>query len=214
MNPENTKRTSGLAIAGLVIAILAILGSALPIINNVSFVFAIVSLVFGIVGLVSIKKGKRVGQGIAIATIILSAVTMIVVFATQAIYGKVADNISTSVNESVDNFNGTNTEKLLKENVDVTLGAFVFDPGAEAAFSYDDTFELPVTIKNKSSEKASYTVKVEAVDASGTRLADDTIYVSDLNPGQSVSEKAFKFVEEGKREAVKSATFKVLEVSK
>lgn len=214
MNKDNAARTSGLAIAGLIIAILAILGSAIPIFNNVSFFFAIVSLVFGVVGLVAIKKGKRVGQGLAIATIILSVITFVVVIATQALYGKIANDVNTSVTESVNDFDGTNTEKLLQNNVDVTIGTFVFDAGAEANYSYDDTTELPVTIKNKSSEKASYTVKIEAVDASGTRVGEDTIYVTDLNPGQSVSEKAFEYIEEGKLEAVKSATFKVLEVSK
>jgi hypothetical protein len=214
MSTDTTERKSGLAIAGFIIAILAILGSAIPIFNNVSFFFAVVALVFGIIGLVAIRKGKRAGQGLAIATIILSFVTFVVVLATQSFYGKVANDVSNSVNESVNDFDGTNTDKLLKDNVDVTLGAFVFNPGAEADYSYDDTTELPVTIKNKSSEKASYTVKIEAIDASGTRIAEDTIYVSDLNPGQSVSEKAFKYVEEGKLEALKAATFKILEVSK
>lgn len=214
MNKDKTERKSGLAIAGFIISIIAILGSAIPIFNNVFFFFAVVSLVFGIIGLVAIRKGKKVGQGLAIATIILSVLTFVVVLATQSFYGKVANDIGNSVNESVNDFDGTNTEKLLANNVDITLGAFVFDAGAEASYSYDDTTELPVTIKNKSSEKASYTVKIEAVDASGARVAEDTIYVTDLNAGQSMSEKAFKYVEEGKLEAVKTATFKILEISK
>lgn len=214
MNKDKTERTSGLAIAGFIIAILAILGSWVPIINNVSFFFALVALIFGIIGLVAIKKGKRVGQGLAVATIILSILTFVVVIASQSFFGKVADEVGKSVDESVSDFDGSNTDKLLKSSVDVTLGDFVHNPGAEAAYTYDDTTELPVTIKNKSSEKASYTVKIEAVGADGTRVAEDTLYVNDLNPGQSVSEKAFKYVEESKLEAVKAATFKVLEVSK
>lgn len=215
MSKDKTERTSGLAIAGFIIAILAILGSWVPILNNVSFFFAVISLILGIIGLVAIRKGKRVGQGLAVATIILSVLTFVVVLATQSFFGKVADEVGNSVNESVNDFDGTNTDKLLETSVDVTLGQFAFNPGAEAAYSYDDTTtELPVTIKNKSAEKASYTVKIEAVGTDGTRVAEDTIYVSDLNPGQSVSEKAFKYVEEGKLEAVKTATFKILEVSK
>lgn len=214
MSEAITERKSGLAIAGFIISILAILGSAIPIFNNVSFFFAVVSLVFGIIGLVAIRKGKRVGQGLAIATIILSVLTFVIVLATQSFYGKVANDINNSVKESVNNYDGTNTDKLLKDNVDVTLGTFVFNPGTEATYSYDDTTELPVTIKNKSAEKASFTVKIEAVDANGTRVAEDTVYVTDLNAGQSMSEKAFKYIEESKLDAVKSATFKILEVSK
>ena len=214
MNKDKTERKSGLAIAGFIISILALLGSWIPLLNNVSFVFAIISLIFGVIGLVAIKKGKRVGQGLAVATIILSIVAGGVVLATQAFYGKVADDIGNSVEESVNDSDGTNTDKLLKTSVDVTLGAFVFNPGTEADYNYDDTTELPVTIKNKSSEKANYTVKIEAVDATGTRIADDTVYVSDLTAGQSVSEKAFKYVESDKLEALKAATFKILEVTK
>jgi hypothetical protein len=214
VSQDKTGRKSGLAIAGFIIAILAILGAWMPILNNVSFFFAVISLIFGIIGFVAIKKGKRVGQGLAISTIILSVFTFVVVLATQSFYGKVADDVSNSVSESVNNFDGTNTDKLLESSVDVTLGEFVFNPGAEADFSYDDTTELPVTIKNKAAEKSSYTVKIEAVGADGTRVAEDTVYVSDLNSGQSVAEKAFKYVEEGKLEALKTATFKILEVSK
>ena len=214
MSKDTTERKSGLAIAGFIIAILAILGSAVPILNNVSFFFGVIALALGVSGLMAIKKGKRVGQGLAVATIILSVVTFVVVLATQSFYGKVANDVGNSVNESVNDFNGTNTEKLLATSVDVTLGTFVFNTGAEADYTYDDTTELPVTIKNKSSEKASFTVKIEAVDANGIRVAEDTLYATDLNAGQSMSEKAFQYVESSKLEAVKAATFKILEVSK
>jgi hypothetical protein len=213
MTKNDTERTSGMAIAGFIIAILAILGSWVPILNNVSFFFAIISLIFGIIGFLAIQKGKRVGQGLAIATIILSVLTFVVVIATQSFFFKVADEVSNSVTESVNDFDGTNTEKLLKDNVDVKLGKFKFSPGTEADYDYDDTTELPVTIKNKSSKKSGYSVKIEAVSADGTRIAEDTVYVSDLNPGQSVSEKAFKYVESDKHEALKAATFKILEVT-
>lgn len=209
MSKDNTERKSGLAIAGFIIAILALLGSWVPILNNVSFFFALIALIFGVIGFVAVKKGKRVGQGLAVATIILSVISGGVVLATQSFYGKVADEVSDSVNESVSNFDGSNTDKLLKTSVDVTIGKFTVTNDG-----YIDSTELPVTIKNKSSEKASYSVKIEAVNADGTRVADDTIYVTDLKAGQSVSEKAFEFVESGKVEALKTATFKVLEVTK
>jgi len=211
---DKTERTSGLAISGFIIAILALLGAWVPIINNVSFFFALVALVFGIIGFRSIKKGKRVGQGLATATIIISIIAGVVVLATQAFYGKAVDEIGNSVNEAVSDFDGTNTDKLLENTVDVTLGQFVFDAGAEAEYTYDDTTKLPVTVKNKSSEKASFSVKIEAVDADGNRIADDTVYVSDLNAGQSQTEDAFKYIESGKLEAVKTATFKIVSVSK
>ncbi len=211
---DKTERTSGLAISGFIIAILALLGAWVPIVNNVSFFFAVIALIFGIIGFRSIKKGKRVGQGLATATIIISIIAGVVVLATQAFYSKAIDEVSESVSETFNDYDGTNTDKLLETTVDVTLGEFVFDPGEEAEYTYDDTTKLPVTIKNKSSEKASFSVKIEAVDADGNRIADDTIYVSDLNPGQSQTENAFEYVESGKLEAIKAATFKIVSVSK
>jgi hypothetical protein len=211
---KKTERTSGLAIAGLIVALFSLALSWVPILNNVVFFFAIVSLIMGVIGYRSIKKGKKVGQGLAIATIIISIVAGGAVLVTQGLYSDVVDDVGDAIQETTNDYDGTNTDKLLKNNVDVTLGKFVFNPGAEAAYTYDDTMELPVTIKNKASERSSYTVKIEAVDAGGVRIADDTIYVSDLNAGQSVSEKAFEYVESSKLEALKTATFKILEVSK
>ena len=209
MSKEKTERKSGIAISGFIIAILAILGSAIPIFNNVSFFFAIVSLVLGVIGLIAIKRNKRVGQGLAIATIILSVLTFVVVLVTQSFYGKVAEDVGNSVSESVNDFDGTNTDKLLETSVDVTIGEFTATNDG-----YVDSTELPVTIKNKATEKASYTIKIEAVDADGARIADSTLYVTDLNSGQSMSVKAFTFVESDKIEALKAATFKILEVSR
>ena len=209
MSKEKTERKSGIAISVFIIAILDILGSAIPILNNVSFFFAIVSLVLGVIGLIAIKRNKRVGQGLAIATIILSVLTFVVVLVTQSFYGKVAEDVGNSVSESVNDFDGTNTDKLLETSVDVTIGEFTATNDG-----YVDSTELPVTIKNKATEKASYTIKIEAVDADGARIADSTLYVTDLNSGQSMSVKAFTFVESDKIEALKAATFKILEVSR
>lgn len=55
---------SGMAIAGFVLGLIAILTSFLPIINNLSFLLAILGLVFGTIGFVGITKGKKSGRGI------------------------------------------------------------------------------------------------------------------------------------------------------
>ena len=41
---------------------------------------------------------------------------------------------------------------------------------------------LPVTAENKADEKKTYYIEMEAVDEKGTRIAQDTVYVNDLNP--------------------------------
>lgn len=214
-NPQNEKKM-GLAIAGFVVSILAILGSALPIINNISFIFAIISFIFGVISLISIKKGKGGGKGLAIATVIISVLTFIIVLVTQSMYskaveeaGKALDETSNKINKTFDDASGKNTEQLLKDSVDVEFGQFNI-----VTEDYITKTELPVTVKNKSSEKASFTIKVEAVSSTGERIADDVLYLNSLNAGQSQSEKMFQFVDDSKLEAIKSATFKILEVGK
>lgn len=85
------KKTSGLAIASLIIGVLAIIGSWLPILNNISFFFAIVGLILGIVGLFAVLKGKKSGKGLAIAGVVLNLLAIVITLATQSLYSKVID---------------------------------------------------------------------------------------------------------------------------
>lgn len=216
MNKNKTKRISGLAVSGFILAILGILCSWAPQASKIAYSFAAIALIFGIVGLIATVRERRVGQGFAIAAIIISILAFAVVYFTQALYGSL-DKLnmpSDHVSESVKDLAETNTDELLETSVDVTLGEFVFSQGADINLTYDDTSELPVTILNKSSEKASYTVKVEALDADGVRVSEYTILVSDLEAGQSVTEKAFEDAAVARDRALESATFKVFEVSK
>ncbi len=88
------KTSSGLAIAGLVLGILAILGSFLPIINNLSFILAVIGGILAIIAFVGYKRGKHTAKGISIAGIVLAVISVVVVLATQSFYGKVVDEAS------------------------------------------------------------------------------------------------------------------------
>jgi hypothetical protein len=81
-----SKPTSGLAVASLVLGIVAAVSSFMPIVNNASFFIALVGLVLGIVGLVGVNKGTRAGKGLAIAGIVLGVVSIVVVLASQSFY--------------------------------------------------------------------------------------------------------------------------------
>lgn len=90
--PSSTQGTavppakSGMAIAGFVLGIIALLTSFLPIINNLSFLLALLGLIFAIVGFVGIQKGKKSGKGLAIAALVICIVSGVVVLATQSAY--------------------------------------------------------------------------------------------------------------------------------
>lgn len=90
--PSATK-TSGLAIAGLVLGILAAVTSFLPIINNLSAIVAVIGGVLAAVSLVGALRGKHSSRGLAIAGVVLAIVSFAVVLATQSMYKSAIDTV-------------------------------------------------------------------------------------------------------------------------
>lgn len=82
---------SAMAVAGLVLGIVALATSFVPIVNNASFFIALIGAVFAVVGIVAAVRGTRTGRGMAIAALVVSAVAIAVVFATQSLYGAAVD---------------------------------------------------------------------------------------------------------------------------
>lgn len=88
--------TSGTAIAGLVLGILALVSSWIPIINNLSFFIGAIGLVLAIVGVVGTVRGKRAGKGLAIAALVINIVACAVVLATQSAMSAAIDDATSS----------------------------------------------------------------------------------------------------------------------
>lgn len=89
---QSKQRRSGLAIAGLVLGIIALLTSLLPIINNMSFFVALVGAVLAIIGLVACMRGKRAGKGLAIAAVVVNVISIVAVIASQGMYSAAIDD--------------------------------------------------------------------------------------------------------------------------
>ena len=89
--------TSGTAIAGLVLGILAAVSSWIPIVNNLSFVIAVIGLVLSIVGVVGTARGKKAGKGLAIAALVVNLVAAGVVLATQSAMSAAIDDATSGV---------------------------------------------------------------------------------------------------------------------
>lgn len=206
---EKTVSKSGLATAGLVLGIIAVLLSAVPIINNFAALLALFALVFGIVGIMKVKKGKKRGKGTAVSAVVLAVVALVVVFASQSFYGAVLDEAGKEVTNSLDKATGKKTDELLGKDVDVDFGKFMVKTDE---YGLNET-SLQVTVTNNNKETKSYSITVEALDKEGVRIADDTIYASDLKSGQSQKEKVFEYVDDSLINALKKATFKVSTVS-
>ena len=203
-------KTSGLGIAALVLGILAIIGSWIPILNNISGFIAFIGAILGIIGIVMVvkSKGAKSGKGVAIAGTIISIIAIVVVFATQSLYSSAIDTAANSASESLDKAAGNATDELLKNDVSVDFGEYTVEDK-----TYYKSGQLNVTVTNKASEAKSYTIQIEAVDASGNRIEDGYAYVNKLQSGQSETQELFMAMTDDKVAQFQGASFKVVSVS-
>ena len=178
-----------LGILAIIFGAIALLGSWVPIINNISFLFAIVALIFGIIGLFVNRKRTKT---LAIIGTVLSIVSIAIV-GTQAMYAKSLDEVSKSVEQSVSsatssiessqkekdaNFNWT------KEQFDALVTGDVTNRGAGGS-KYDDIIkehgepsDITTTTVNDQENKTisyiSFGTKYKAVILSFAKQDDGT----------------------------------------
>lgn len=197
---KEEKKNDGLAVASLILGIIGLCTSFIPIINNLSFVMAVVAFVLAIAALS--KKSKI---GMAIISIVLAFFTVVFTIGAQQTFSDAIDNTS----KQVDKVLGNSTEEILANDVEVEMGNFEIN---EDSYGFKDS-ELKVKVTNKTSEKKSFTIHIEAVDANGSRIKDDYIYANDLAAGQSQEFKTFQLLTSENIEKCKDATFKIVECS-
>lgn len=194
------KKKSGFATAGLVLGIIGICTSFIPIINNLSFILGIIGGIFAIISLI-----KKASKGQAIAGIILCVLTIVMTINSQQ---ALSDSLN-EVSANLDKATGVSTEEVLKNDANVELGKF---KATRDSYGITDT-KLTVKVTNKTSEKKSFSFHIEAVDKSGERINEDYVYANDLAAGQSQNFDIFTLVSSEQIDAMKKATFKIVEAS-
>ena len=199
---SETKK-SGFATAGLVVGIVGVCLSFIPIVNNAAFVLGVVAIALSIVAFI-----KKASIGKSVAAVILGVLAIILTIVMQNAFVKAVDDAVDGISSSLDNMTGENTEEITEKYLDVTFGKFEVKKD-----SFLTESKLKLTVKNKSDEKKSFSIGIEAVDENGTRIETDTIYIDGLGAGQSQSEEAFTLLTDDKIEKLKNATFKVYEAS-
>lgn len=194
------KNSSGLATAGMVLGIIGVVLSFIPIINNIAFFIGILALIFGIIGIV-----KKAEKGKAIAGIVLGILSIAITLAMQS---AVSDSIDETSKE-LDKITGNSTEEVLKTEANVTLGDLQI---SKDEYGLTDS-KMVVTVKNITDKKKSYSLHIEAVDANGNRIDEDYVYANDLSAGQTQNFEIFTYIEDSKIDAMKAATFNIIEAS-
>ena len=196
---EKQKR-SGFATAALILGIIGICLSFIPILNNASFFLGTLGVIFAIISLV-----KKASKGKAIAGLILGILSVVITLSLQSSWAESLDEVS----NDLDNAAGNNTEEILGRDVDVSIGTF---EGNLDEYGLVDS-KLTVTVTNKTSETKSFSIQIEAVDASGSRITTDYINADSLGANQSQDFDIFTYVSSEDLEAMQSATFNVVEIS-
>lgn len=201
------KKSGGLAIASLVLGIISILVCFIPIINVISYIFGFLSLIFAIISLC-----KKSGKGLCIASIILVVISLYIATNMNKAASNALNDASKELEKTskeLDKSLGNSTEQVLKEDVEVNLGTLSITTDE---YGFSDT-EMLVTVKNITNKQQSYNFHIEAVDASGSRIDEDYVYVNNLGPGQTTTEKIFTYISDDKIDAMRTATFKIIEAS-
>jgi hypothetical protein len=121
----------------------------------------------------------------------------------------VIDRARTDAADALNSTTDARSAQILRKDLDVDVGRF-----APAANPLLETGKLPVTLRNKGRNTASFSLHVEAVDAAGNLIADDTAEAANMSPGQFVIEDLFIVVPTDRYDAMSHATIRVVQVDK
>lgn len=198
---EQGQPMSGLAIAGLVVAGVALLTSFVPIVNNAAFVLALVAAVLAIVGIVKTGAGKRRGRGMAVAGLVIAVLSVVIVLVTQSMYIAALDSVtdgaqptnasSSSASQAASSDAASSSSSsadysnmAVGQAVDLDNGLSVSVDSVQTGLAnYDGStvMQITVTYKNNGSSNVSFnSYDWKASDANGAQR-DETYYTSQEN---------------------------------
>lgn len=213
---ESTKQSSGLAIAGLVLGIIAAATSFVPIVNNLSFFIALIGGVLATIALVGALRGKHAAKGLSIAGVVLAVVSCVVVLVTQSAYKTAIDTAVdkatngsqpvATTNEGATSSEPTATESASQGYANLPIGSSVtLDDGMTITVNsvqtgltkYDGSLITcaNVSIVNNGSNNASFSqYDWKGEDANGAQRTvtyysnqTDELSSGTLSPGGSVT---------------------------
>ena len=202
---QNKPGRQGLAVASLVLGIVAAVLCLIPLVGMVAFFLTPVGFILGAIAWRGASKGQREGKGKAIAGVVLAVLAFFGAILSTVVLASAVDQVGNDLDRAL----GNSTEQVLAKDLGVKIGNYT----TESAGSGIRDGSLAVTLTNKSGEAQSFDVKIEALTASGTRIATDFAMVSDLGAGQSDEVEMFELSSEKDAAQLENATFKVIEAS-
>ncbi|MCW1006759.1 CD20-like domain-containing protein [Streptococcus anginosus] len=101
-----------LGILAIVFGGIALIGSWVPILNNLSFMIGIVALILGVIALIVNRKRKKV---LAIVGTSLAFASCVIVLITQSFYGAAVDNAAKEVKKTSQSIEKSYSKEEAKE---------------------------------------------------------------------------------------------------
>ncbi|MDQ1288159.1 MAG: hypothetical protein QG622_1724 [Actinomycetota bacterium] len=96
--PAGHKPKTVSGIVGLIVAVVGLSLSWVPIINNFALIFALISGFLGVIAIIATRAtGKRSARWTAVATLVVTTLTIVVVLASQALYSKAINDVSKAI---------------------------------------------------------------------------------------------------------------------
>lgn len=202
-HPQPHQPMTGLGIAALVLGIIALLTSFIPIVNNLSFILALIGLVLGVIGRVACTRGMKSGKGIAIAGIVLCALSLVVVIAAQDSFSKAFnESFSAATSRSA----STASSSAASSGSSATVSASDASTGAKYVVSIDDcvlgkdyqgqdTAIVTFTFTNNSDSDTSFMVAtIDKAFQNGVQLddaismdVDSSALMKEIKPGAAIT---------------------------
>jgi hypothetical protein len=177
-----------------------------PILKYIGVGFAVLAVVVGTKELHrhSVASRVRLRGEAAHAERFARTGRMLAVLAVAVVAGNLVWGVKT-VHDNHAKASGSDTGSVLSD-LDVAFGQFTTGYNGIG----QPIRQLEVTVRNKTGKTHSFTIQIEAIDASGKdRIASDELLEQSMAPGETRHVAAFQFADPAQTEALKTATFRV-----
>lgn len=188
MSEQQTPRSVA-AIVALVLGVIALVSSWVPIINNLSFIFALVGVAFAVVGLVDTLRGKKSGRGLAIASVVVNVAAVAIVLATQSAYSAAIDEAASGTVQTSD---GASAAAPAAEGTTSAEPADKYSVDGEELSGDAYSCKISGVYTNKAGKDLSYVqVSYNLFDADGNQIGTALANTNNLADGGTWKFEAF-----------------------
>jgi hypothetical protein len=201
-----TKQRVDFSMSAFVLGAAALVLAWWPILKYVGMGFAVLAVLVGTKELHrhSVASRVRLRGEAARAERFARSGRLLAVVSVAVVAGNMLWGVKTN-QDSHAKASGSDTGSVLSD-LDVTFGQFTTGYNGVG----QPTRQLAVTVHNKTAKVHSFTIQIEAIDASGKdRVDSDGLLEQSMAPGETRQVAAFQLADPSQTEALKTATFRV-----